>query len=199
MRPRSASRAVASIGTRATSCRIMRSISRRCRTITSFASVHTDVEEGIVDAALRVEWRGEKGRQTQQRVPIQMRARRDLRLAGSRRQHPHGNLQSPSRWVDDTDCAVSEFWSTDDAKTHAMKRVERVEDADVRGVCAQGIVGAGGSISICTVSSPAGRWPGTVRSGSPGDPRSCFRSGRSRPSFARSISPRSSAHSMATR
>jgi hypothetical protein len=60
MRPTSASRAVASIGTRASSCRIIRSMSRRCRTITSFASVHTGVEEGIVDAALRVEWYGEE-------------------------------------------------------------------------------------------------------------------------------------------
>jgi hypothetical protein len=38
----------------------MRSISRRCRTITSFASVHTDVEEGIVDDVLSVGWYGEE-------------------------------------------------------------------------------------------------------------------------------------------
>jgi len=51
---------MASVGTRASSCRIMRSISRRCRTITSFAPVDTGVEEGIVDAALSVEWCGEE-------------------------------------------------------------------------------------------------------------------------------------------
>ena len=33
-----------------------------------------------------------------------------------------------------------------------MKRVERVEDADVRGFCAQGIVGAGGIIPTSTAS-----------------------------------------------
>jgi hypothetical protein len=60
MRPTSSSRAVVSIGTRATSSRIISSISRRCRTITSLASVHTGVEEGIVDAALSVEWCGEE-------------------------------------------------------------------------------------------------------------------------------------------
>ena len=91
-----------------------------------------------------------------------MRARRDLHLAGSRRQHPHRNLQSPSRWVDDTDCAVSQFWSTDDAKTQAMKRVERVEDSDVRGVCAQGIVGAGGIIPTSTASC---RWAAVAPDG----------------------------------
>jgi hypothetical protein len=81
-----------------------------------------------------------------------MRARRDLHLAGIRRQHPHRNLQSPPGGVDDTDRAVSPGWSTDDAKGHAMKRVERVEDLDVRGFYARGIVGAGGTIltSICS-------------------------------------------------
>jgi hypothetical protein len=60
MRPTSSSRAAASIGTRASSCRIIRSMSRRCRTMTSFASVNTGVEEGIVDAALSVEWGSEE-------------------------------------------------------------------------------------------------------------------------------------------
>jgi hypothetical protein len=60
MRPTSASRAVASIGTRPSSCRIIRSMSRRCRTLTSFASVHPDVEEGSLDAALSVEGCGEE-------------------------------------------------------------------------------------------------------------------------------------------
>jgi hypothetical protein len=60
MRPTISSRAVVSIGTRASSCRIIRSMSRRCRTMTSFASVHTGVEEGIVDAVLSVEWGGEE-------------------------------------------------------------------------------------------------------------------------------------------
>jgi hypothetical protein len=35
-------------------------MSRRCRTMTSFASVNTGVEEGIVDAALIVEWCGKE-------------------------------------------------------------------------------------------------------------------------------------------
>ena len=60
MRPTRASRAVASIGTGLSSCRIIRSMSRRCRTMTSFASVNTGVEEGTVGAALSVEWCGEE-------------------------------------------------------------------------------------------------------------------------------------------
>jgi len=79
-----------------------------------------------------------------------MRARRDLHLAGVRRQHPRRNLQSPPGGVDDTDRAVSQCWSTDDAKAHAMKRVERVEDSDVRGFYARGIVGAGGTTCMST-------------------------------------------------
>jgi hypothetical protein len=35
-------------------------MSRRCRTMTSFASVNTGVEEIIVDAALSVEWGSEE-------------------------------------------------------------------------------------------------------------------------------------------
>jgi hypothetical protein len=35
-------------------------MSRRCRTMTSFASINIGVEEGIVDAALSVEWCGEE-------------------------------------------------------------------------------------------------------------------------------------------
>jgi len=59
MRPTSSVRAVASIGTRTSSCRIIKSMSRRCRTITSLASVITAVRKGIVDATLRVEPCGE--------------------------------------------------------------------------------------------------------------------------------------------
>src|SRR5207245_10687312 len=82
-----------------------------------------------------------------------MRALRDRHRGGIRRQHPHWNLQSPPHGIDETDGAVSQLWSTDDAKIEAVERVERVEDSNVRGRCAQGIVGAGGNIPTSIASS----------------------------------------------
>jgi hypothetical protein len=112
-----------------------------------------------------------------------MPARRDLYFAGIRRQHPHRNLQSPTGGVDATDRAVSPCWSTDDAKAHAMKRVERVEDLDVRGVDARGIVGAGSVIPISIVSSRAGASPRMAPAGSRVGPASSCWCACSRASF----------------
>jgi hypothetical protein len=63
--------------------------------------------------------------------------------------HPR-DLQSSLCWVHDTDRAVFQFRSTDDAQTQAMQRVKWVEDSDVRRVCAQGIEGVGAGIRTCT-------------------------------------------------
>ena len=150
MRPTSSVRAVASITARVSSPRIIRSMSRRCRTMTSLAAVTTGVRKGIVDAALRAQLCGEQGRETQKCALTQMGVLHDLHVGGIRRQHPQRDLQSSLRRVDHTDRAVSQFWSTDDAKTQAMKRVEWVEDSDVRGVCAQGIEGVGAIIPTST-------------------------------------------------
>jgi hypothetical protein len=59
MRPTSVVRVVTSIDTRTSSCWTIRSISRRCRTMPSLASVNIGLRKGIVDATLRVEPYGE--------------------------------------------------------------------------------------------------------------------------------------------
>jgi hypothetical protein len=150
-------------------------MSRRCRTMTSLASLNTGLPKAIVDAGLRGELCGEQGRETQKGVPTQMRTLRHPHRRGIGRQHPHRNLQSSPSWVDDAYRAVSQFGSTDDTKAQVMKRVESVEDSDVGGFCAQGSVGAGGIIPTSTASC---RWavsPRTGPGGSTPGPASSFR------------------------
>jgi hypothetical protein len=72
-----------------------------------------------------------------------MRSLRRLELRAIRRQHPDRNLQSPPRWINDTDRTISPFRSAEDLKGNAMEWVKGVEDLDIRIVCAQGIVGVG--------------------------------------------------------
>ena len=72
-----------------------------------------------------------------------MRSLRGLDLRAIRRQHPDRNLQSPSRWVNDTDRTISPLRSAEDLKGHAMEWVKGVEDLDIRIFRAQGIVGVG--------------------------------------------------------
>ena len=71
-----------------------------------------------------------------------MRSLHDLHLGGIRRQHPQRNLQAPPRWIDDRDRTDSALRSADDRQAAVVKWVEWVEDPDVRGFCAQGIVSA---------------------------------------------------------
>ena len=106
-----------------------------------------------------------------------MRSFRDLDLGAIRRQHPHRNFQSPSRWVDDRDRAVSPLRSADDLKGEAMERMERVEDPDMRGFCAQGIVGVGGTIPTSIASCRAAESPPMARGGSPAAPVLLARAG----------------------
>ena len=173
MRPTSSRRAVASIGTRTSSSRISRSISRRCRTITSLASANTPLQKVIVTVV--IQQCGDHGRETQKRVPTQMRSLHDRHVGRLRQQHPHRYLQTPARGVDDTDRAISLLGSANDPQGHAMKWVERVEDSNVRRVCAQGSVGAGSSICTSTVSSPAAGYRATAHAGSADARRICFR------------------------
>ena len=79
----------------------------------------------------------------------QVRLLRDLDLGALRQQHPNGNLQSPPRWIHDTDRPISPLWSAKDLEGSTMKRVEGVEDLNSRTICAQGIVGVGAIIRTC--------------------------------------------------
>ena len=150
MRSISSARTVASIGTASFSFRIIRSRSCSCTTMTSLASVNNRLQKVIVNVVFSVVWCGQQRRERQKSFLTQMRSLRDLHLGAFRQQHPHRNLQTPPRWVDDRDRAVSPLRSADDLKSSAMERVERIEDLDVRGFCAQGIVGADAIIRTFT-------------------------------------------------
>ena len=75
-----------------------------------------------------------------------MRSSRNPDPGALRQQHPDGNLQSPPRWVHDTDRPISPLWSAKDLEGRTIKRVEGVEDLNSRIICTQGIVGVGATI-----------------------------------------------------
>ena len=94
-----------------------------------------------------------------------MRSLRGLDLRAIRRQHPDRNLQSPSRWVNDTDRTISPLRSAEDLKGHAMEWVKGVEDLDIRIFRAQGIVGVGVFIHMFIASFQPAVSPQTARVG----------------------------------
>src|SRR5712691_10251934 len=119
--------------------------------MTSLASVNNCLQKVIVNTVLDVWQCDEQRRERQKSFLTQKRLLRDLHLGRIRQQHPQRNLQTPPRWIADRDRAVSLLRSADNPKSGTMERVERIEDLDVRGFCAQGTVNAGGLIPICTV------------------------------------------------
>jgi hypothetical protein len=76
----------------------------------------------------------------------------DLDIGGVRQKHPYRNLQSLAYCVDDRDCTVSPFGSTEDSQTISAKGMKRIENPDVRGLCTQGIVCGSGIIPMFTTS-----------------------------------------------
>ena len=94
-----------------------------------------------------------------------MRPFRDFYLGTIPRQHPDRNLQTLPGWVNDTDRSISPLRSAEDLQGSAMKRVKGVEDLNIRIIRAQGIVGVGAHIPICTVSCPGAASPWTAAAG----------------------------------
>jgi hypothetical protein len=84
-----------------------------------------------------------------------MRSFGDRDLGPFLQTHPDRNLQSPPAWVNDTDRPISPLRSANDLQDCAMKRVEGVEDLNIRIVQAQGILGVGVSTLTRTAWSPA--------------------------------------------
>ena len=80
----------------------------------------------------------------------QVRLLRDLDLGALRQQHPDGNLQSPPGWIHDTDRPISSLWSAKNPQGNTTKRVKGVEDLNICIIGAQGIVGVGAIIRMCT-------------------------------------------------
>jgi hypothetical protein len=165
MRSIRSARVAASIGTPSFSFRIIRPRSCSCTTTTSLASVNSRLQKVTVNLVFRIEWWGYQERKRQKRFPTQMRSLRDLHLGAIRQQHPDRNLQSPPRWISDSDGSISSLRSAEDLKGSAMKWVERIEDLDGRAFCAQGIVSVGACIPTSTASCQAAASVPTARNG----------------------------------
>src|SRR6266545_4667092 len=99
-----------------------------------------------------------------------MRLVMQLEISGLRKKHPYRNLQSLTCWVDDRGRTVSPFRYPGDTKAVTVQRMKRIENANVRSVCTQGIVGGCCSIPIFTVSCPAAAFRRITHAGSLHDP-----------------------------
>jgi len=75
-----------------------------------------------------------------------------LEISGLRGKHPYRNLQSLTCGVDDRGRTVSPFRDPTDTKAVTVQRMKRIENANVRGVCTQGIVG-GWSFILTSIAS----------------------------------------------
>ena len=69
-----------------------------------------------------------------------MRLLDDLYVRRIRRQHPGGNLEALSGRISDTNRAVSALGFADNLKVEAVEGMERIENTNLLGFCAQGIV-----------------------------------------------------------
>ena len=88
-----------------------------------------------------------------------------LDVRGSRREHPHRNLQALAYGVEDRDCTVAAFGSANDSKAIPVERMKRIENLNVLDVCTQGIVRDDGIIPMYTTSFPPEVWLSMVPDG----------------------------------
>src|ERR1700721_2011852 len=89
--------------------------------------------------------------------------------------HPHRNLQSLAYRIYHRDCTVSPFRSPRNSQAIAVQRMKRIENADVRGNCTQGIVGGCCTIPIFIAWSPEAACPWIGLAGSAPATTSCSR------------------------
>src|SRR2546427_2468666 len=95
-----------------------------------------------------------------------MRPLRDFDLSAIWRQHPDRNLETPSRWVNDTHGPISPLRFAKDLQSNATERMKGVEDLNICIIRTQGIVGVGAAIRTSTASCPAAAYRLTIGSGS---------------------------------
>jgi hypothetical protein len=158
MRSTRSARVAASIGTTSPSFRIIRSRSCSCTTTTSLTSVNSRLQKVIAKLAFLVEWWNYQRGEGQKSLLTQMRLLGDLHFGAIRQQHPDRNFQSPPSWIGDRDRSISPLGSAEDQKGSAVKRMERIENLDVRTFRAQGIVGVGAIIPMSTVRYQREAW-----------------------------------------
>src|SRR5436309_13655234 len=84
-----------------------------------------------------------------------MRSLSDLHIRRIWRQHPRRNLQTLSGGFLDRNRAISAFGFADHLKAEAVEWVERIENTNLLGFCAQGIVSVVTTIPTSIVSFPA--------------------------------------------
>jgi hypothetical protein len=96
-------------------------------------------------------------------------------LGAIRHKHPHRNFQASPCCFDDRDRAISPLRPANDLKSGAMERMEWVEDLDVLGFCAQGIVSVDGIIHMSTASFRPAASPPIIPIGSTHRPGSFSR------------------------
>jgi len=164
MRSISSVRSLASIDT-VTHSGTVRSKSCSCSTLTSLASVNNRLRKVIVHAVLEVQLCGKQCCETQKGFLIQMGLIHDLYVGGIRQQHPSRNLQPPSGSIHDRDRAVSSLGFADDLKAKAAEWVERIEDTNQLGFCAQGLVRVVAFTRTFTCWSPQAASPPTTKPG----------------------------------
>src|SRR5215831_730325 len=99
-----------------------------------------------------------------------MRLLDDLYGRRIRRQHPGGNLQALSGRISDANRAVSALRLANHLKVEAVEGMERIENTNLLGFCAQGIVSVVTTTRICIVSYPAVGSHPTASVGSLADP-----------------------------
>lgn len=134
--------------------------------LASLASVNSLWQEIILNLVVCVQTGRKQRHQRQQRLFAQIWFVGDYYGCAIRQQHPNWDLQPLAALIYDADRTVSAFRSANDLKSHAVERMERIEDLDVCCFCAQGILRAGVCIRISTVSCRAAASARTAQAGS---------------------------------
>ena len=136
-----------------------------CSTMTSLASINRRLQKVIVNpGAHRF---GKERDELQKRFPAQMRLLAHCDFGGVGKSHPYRNLKSLAYLIHHRDRTVSPFRSPGNSQAITVQRMKRIENADVRGIRAQGIVGDSCFIRTCIASCPAAASPPTAPVGSP--------------------------------
>jgi SAM-dependent methyltransferase len=116
--------------------------------MTSLAPVHGRLRKVIADSTdSRV---SEQAAEIQKGLSAQKSLVSCLDVGCGGGEHPHRNLQALAYWVENRDCTVAAFGSTNDPKAIAVERMKRIENLNVRSVRTQGIVRDDGRIHTYT-------------------------------------------------
>ena len=94
-----------------------------------------------------------------------MRLLRDRYGGTLRGQHPYRNLQSLPNWIHDGNRTVAPLGAANNLENSVAERMKRIEDLHALIFCAQGIVGADGSIRMSTALCQQVEYRQTINAG----------------------------------